>query len=198
MRHSALAAILLVTLALPCAAQHAISAYGGYRGGGSFDENTSPFQSISLKSSVSGAITVDWGIDASRQVQLFASTQSTDLPATGNSPTLPMTVSYLHLGGTNFFEGGVGRGMYVVGGLGVTRFAPGLSGLSAEYRPSMNLGLGYQLPISGPLSLRFELRGYFTLINSSTNLFCSGGCVVSVKGDGFTQAEALVGLSYGF
>ena len=60
----------------------------------------------------------------------------------------------------------------------------------------MNLGLGYQWPLAGPLSLRVELRGYFTLINSSSNLFCSGGCVVAIKGDGLTQAEALVGLSF--
>lgn len=190
--------MLLATLALPCAAQNAITAYGGYRGGGSFDESNTPFQSINLKSSAAGSISFDWAIDPSRQVQLFASYQSTDLPATGATPTLPMTVSYLHLGGTNFFEGAIGRGAYVVGGLGVTRLAPDLSGLSAEIRPSMNLGLGYQLPIGGPLSLRFELRGYFTLINSNTSLFCSGGCVVAVKGDGFAQAEALIGLSIGF
>ena len=85
-----------------------------------------------------------------------------------------MTVSYLHLGGTNYFEGAVGRGAYVVGGLGATRLAPGLSGLSAEFRPSLNLGLGYQWPIAGALSFRAELRGYFTLINSSGGLLSMG------------------------
>jgi hypothetical protein len=47
------------------------------------------------------------------------------------------------------------------------------------------------------LSLRLQLRGYFTLVNSDSRLFCSGGCVVSINGDGLTQAEALVGLSFG-
>ena len=186
------------TLALPCAAQNALTLYGGYRGGGSFQQSTSPFDSISLQSSATGSISLDFGLDAMRQVQVFASYQSTELEATATTPVVPMTVSYLHLGGTNYFEGAVGRGAYVVGGLGVTRLAPGLSGLSAEFRPSLNLGLGYQWPISGALSFRAELRGYFTLINSSSSLFCSGGCVVSIKGDGLTQAEALVGLSYGF
>ena len=198
MRSTHLACAVLASLALPCAAQNALTLYGGYRGGGSFQQSTSPFDSISLQSSATGSISLDFGLDAMRQVQIFASYQSTELEATATTPVVPMTVSYLHLGGTNYFEGAVGRGAYVVGGLGVTRLAPGLSGLSAEFRPSLNLGLGYQWPISGALSLRAELRGYFTLINSSSSLFCSGGCVVAIKGDGLTQAEALVGLSYGF
>jgi hypothetical protein len=198
MRSTHLACAVLAALALPCAAQNALTVYGGYRGGGSFQQDTSPFASISLKSSAAGSISLDFGLDAMRQVQIFASYQSTELEATATTPVVPMTVSYLHLGGTNYFEGAVGRGAYVVGGLGITRLAPGLSGLSAEVRPSLNLGLGYQWPISGALSLRAELRGYFTLVNSDSSLFCSGGCVVSIKGDGLTQAEALVGLSYGF
>jgi hypothetical protein len=62
----------------------------------------------------------------------------------------------------------------------------------------MNLGLGYQWPLAGALSLRMELRGYFTLINSRSSLFCSGGCVVVIKGDSLAQAEALLGLSFAF
>jgi hypothetical protein len=80
----------------------------------------------------------------------------------------------------------------------VTRLAPGLSGLSAEIRPSLNLGLGYQWPITAALSLRTELRGYFTLINSNSSLFCSGGCVIAIKGDGLTQVEGLLGLTLAF
>jgi hypothetical protein len=192
------AALCALATALPAAAQNSISVYGGWRGGGSFQQDTSPFDTLSLKSSATGAISLDFGLDAMRQVQVFASYQSTELEATATTPAVPMTVSYLHLGGTNFFEGAVGRGAYVVGGLGVTRLSPGLSGLSDEYRPSLNLGLGYQWPIAGALSLRAELRGYFTLINSSGGLFCSGGCVVTIKGDGLTQLEGLLGLNLAF
>jgi len=200
MKIPTLAATALCTLvvALPAAAQNSISFYGGYRGGGSFQQDASPFASIGLKSSASGSIALDFGLDAMRQVQVFASYQSTDLEPSATTPTVPLTVSYLHLGGTNYFEGAVGRGAYVVGGIGATRLAPGLSGLSAEIRPSLNLGLGYQWPITGALSLKAELRGYFTLINSNSALFCSGGCVVAIKGDGLTQVEGLLGLSLAF
>jgi hypothetical protein len=200
MKNTALAAAALCALAaaLPAAAQNSITVYGGWRGGGSFQQDTSPFTAIDLKSSASGSIALDFGLDAMRQVQVFASYQSSDLEPSATTPALPMTVSYLHLGGTNYFEAAVGRGAYVVGGLGVTRLSPGLSGLSDEYRPSLNLGLGYQWPITGALSLKAELRGYFTLINSNSALFCSGGCVVAIKGDGLTQVEGLLGLSLAF
>jgi len=29
-------------------------------------------------------------------------------------------------------------------------------------------------------------------------MFCSGGCVVAIKGDGLTQVEGLIGLSLAF
>jgi hypothetical protein len=199
MRTSFIAVLpLMLASALPAAAQNSISVYGGYRGGGSFQQDTSPFDSIGLQSSATGSISLDLGLDAMRQVQIFASYQSTELEASATTPVVPMTVSYLHLGGTNYFEGTVGRGAYVVGGLGVTRLAPGLSGLSAEIRPSLNLGLGYQWPITAALSLRTELRGYFTLVNSNSSLFCSGGCVIAIKGDGLTQVEGLLGLTLAF
>jgi len=182
----------------PCAAQAGFTLYGGYRGGGSFLTDSAPSQTLSLRSGAAGSVALDWAVDPARQVQLFASYQSTDIDASPGTPQLPLTVSYLHLGGTNYFEGAIGRGAYVVGGLGATRLAPGLSGLSAEVFPSLNLGLGYQWPIAGPVSLRMELRGYYTLVNSSSRLFCSGGCLVAIKGDGFTQVEGLLGLNLAF
>ena len=197
-RHT-VACLALFALAGPCAAQGSgLTVYGGYRGGGSFLTEAEPQRSLSLDASAAGSIALDWGVDSARQVQLFASYQSTEIAASVSTPAVPLDVSYLHLGGTNYFEGGIGRGAYVVGGLGATRMAPGLSGLSAEYFPSMNLGLGYQWPIAGPLSLRMEVRGYFTLVGSSSRLFCSGGCVLAIKGDGFTQVEGLLGLNVAF
>jgi hypothetical protein len=65
-------------------------------------------------------------------------------------------------------------------------------------RPSLNLGVGYQLPLAQQLALRFEARGYVTVVNSSAGLFCSGGCVFKIKGDAVTQGEAQLGLSYCF
>ena len=192
------AALLALAATAPAVAQSSLALYGGYRGGGSFEQDSNPYASIDMKSSASGALAFNFAVDAMRQGQVFVSYQSTDLEASSTTPKLPLTVTYLHFGGTNYFEGAIGRGAYVAGGIGATWMSPSLNGLSSEVRPSLNLGLGYEWPITGALSFKAELRGYFTLINSNSSLFCSGGCVVAIKGDGLTQVEGLLGLSLAF
>jgi hypothetical protein len=200
MKPSSLAAAALLTLAAagPAAAQNALAIYGGYRGGGSFEQETSPFATVDMKSSASGALAFSFAVDAMRQGQLFASYQSTDIESSSTTPKVPLSVTYLHFGGTNYFDGAIGRGVYVAGGIGATWLSPSLNGLSSEVRPSLNLGLGVEWPISAALSFKAELRGYFTLIDGNSSMFCSGGCVVQIKGDGLTQVEGLLGLSLAF
>ncbi|MBL8351841.1 MAG: hypothetical protein JNL87_16200 [Burkholderiaceae bacterium] len=198
---------LLIATALAATAapgsDNAVTLYGAWRSGGGFTDSGSQ-QSLDLASSAAGAISLDFALDASRQVQWYVSHQRTEVdlraatkPASAPD-TLPLQLTYLHLGGTNFFEGQRGKGPYVVGGLGLTLFSPGLAGLSNEVRPSMNLGLGWQWPLGSSIALRAEARGYLTLVNSHSGFFCSGGCVVSIQGDTLTQGEVQLGLSFGF
>jgi hypothetical protein len=195
-----LAAALLLSAAM-AQAQSAITVYGGVRGGGSFENADNNDAKIDLDSGPAFSASVDWRLADGRQGQVFYSFQRSALPGStfGQPGDVDVNISYLHLGGRAFFDGGVaGSGGYVVGGLGATWFSPGLSGLSDEIRPSMNIGVGYQWPLAPNIALRTELRTYLTLINSNGGFFCSGGCVVSIRGDGMAQFEGMVGLSFGF
>jgi hypothetical protein len=194
-----LAAALLLGSALPAAAQSSVTVYGGYRGGSGFRQASGSDASIDMRSSAAASVGIEWPYDANRQLQLLASHQSTRLENIGTTPSqMPLRVSYVHLGGLNYFDGPIGRGPYVAGGLGITDLSPRFNGTSSRLRPSMNVGIGYHWPIGPSLALRTELRGYVTLINSSGSFFCSGGCVVSIKGDTLTQVEGMVGLTLGF
>ncbi|MDZ7653940.1 MAG: hypothetical protein U5L03_15975 [Burkholderiaceae bacterium] len=207
-------AVPLAAAAAPAAAQttspeSAFTIYGAYRDGGSFID-ASTDQKLRLDGSAAWAISFDKGLDGSRQLQFYVSYQNTDLgleqsafvtPQPGAAPAsapLPMKVMYFHFGGTNFFDGPIGQGPYLVGGLGATLFLPGRSGYSDELRPSLNLGIGYQVTLGERVALRVETRGYVTLVNSSGGLFCSGGCLFTIKGDAVTQGEVQLGLSYRF
>jgi hypothetical protein len=197
------ATVLALGAAAPACAQRAITLYGGARAGSGFEQATTPSADADLRSSGAVSLAFDWPYDASRQLQLLLSHQRTRLElaptSTPGAPSeLPLSVSYLHLGGLNYFEGQVGQGPYIAGGLGITQFSPRLQGTSSRTRASMNVGLGYHLPLGASLALRTELRGYVTLINSQGSFFCSGGCTVQIKGDTLTQVEAMVGLTLQF
>lgn len=194
-----LAAAAAVLPAPAGAADNDLTLWAGYRTGGGFID-ASTERTLTLNSSAAFAATLDLPYDAARQIRLLVSSQDTDLPlsaATG-AAALPMRVTYLHLGGTNFWEGRAGVGPYVSGGLGVTLFSPSPPGYSSEIGFSFSLGLGYVWALSPTVALRAEARGYVTLINTSGALFCSGGCVVQLRGDAFTQADLQIGLTVRF
>ena len=195
-----LLALLLLLPARPALAQNAVTFYGGYAWGGSFDQQTgNTTGSANLAGSFTGAASIDWALDAARNVQLYASGQRTTLQLAGSTPSsVDMGLYYVHLGGSNFFEGRAGQGAYVAGGLGATVMSPSSAGLGSEVRPSASLAIGYEHALSPSLAVRAELRGYLTLINSSGGIFCSGGCVVTLSGDALVQGAALVGLSLRF
>lgn len=198
---SLLAAAFSLLAALPAAAQNALTLYGGYRGGGSFEQTIGTATTTDdIEGGGAFALSFEWAIDAARNGQIFASGQRTHLQLAPGSAraSVPIDIAYLHLGGTNFFEGQAGHGAYLAGGLGATFMSPRGDGLSSEIRPSMSLALGYEYAFTPTLSLRGEVRGYATLINSSGGFFCSGGCIVAIHGDGMLQAEALLGLSMRF
>ncbi len=187
--------------------ENAVTLYGAYRDGGGFVDATNN-QTLRLEASSAWALSYDKDLDGSRQLQIYLSYQHTGLrldpsavanPPSGTTPApLPIKVIYFHIGGTNFLDGSIGQGPYLVGGLGATLFQPGASGYGDEVRPSLNLGIGYQATLGEHVALRLETRGYVTLVKSSGGLFCSGGCVFKIKADAVAQGEVQLGLSYRF
>ena len=194
---AASAAAMLLTAAAPAAAQYSASLYGGYLGSTGL-ENATTQTDADVKSSGAFLLAVGTDLDGARELQLQFAQQSTTLTPGGGFDPFDLTVRYLHVGGTAFIGGPIGRGPYAVGGIGATFFSPGASGYGSETKPSMNLGFGYQWPITDKVALRAEARGFFTLIDSSGGFLCSGGCVAVIKGDLFTQYGAMLGLTARF
>ncbi len=201
----------------PRAQDNGLTLYGGWRFGGSFQQDdpnapsgTTPTPTVSakLQDRAAYSLALDFGLDAQRQLQLFVSQHHTQLLLAQGSAAgtaLPLRMWTVHVGGTNFFSdtesrrfGQVGHGPYVVGGLGVSYLSPGLDGYVAETRPSMNLGVGWMQPLGRTLALRIEARLFLTLLKGSGSLFCSGGCTLKISGDTLDQTEVLLGLTARF
>ncbi len=171
-----------------------LTLYAGYQFGGSFtDANTG--QSVDLREGGSYAVSLDFPLDASSEFQVFYGHQSTEFtPWSYAGTSSGLRVDYLHIGGTYFPEESV-RGVYVVGGLGVTRMTPDGAGLDPATRLSLNIGVGYLLPLTRSLGVRFEARGLATMLGNNVTIFCSGGCVAHLTGSGVLQGELLLGVS---
>jgi len=188
----ALAAAMLCA-ATPAAAQASVTLFGGYAGTSGIDDATSN-ASADVKNGATFGVAIGVPFDASRELQLLYNQQSTTLTPGGGAAPFDLTIRHLHFGGTVFVDRGVGQGFYAVGGVGVTQFSPGTTGFDNEYKPSINVGFGYYLPLGDRVALLAEARGFFTLVNSSGGFLCSGGCVVVLKSDTVTQVEAKIGL----
>ena len=195
-RFSAMTALMLL-LTEPALAQVSVTAFGGYAVSEGIDNGTSG-ERARVKSGVAFGAAADYDLDASRQLQLFYGQQNTTLDPGGSVARFDFDVRYLHLGGTYFFDGPIGRGPYVVGGLGATHFSPNLNGLRSETKASLNVGFGYLWLFSNNLGVRVEARAFVTLLNDSGGLFCSGGCTVFLSGDSFVQGQAMLGLTARF
>ncbi len=203
--HMALATALLLVASMnhaSAAENRSLTLYTAFRDGGSFRNETTG-RTASIDSSAAYSASLEFPLDANSQFQVFYSYQKSslglDASALGATPVdagFPLQIMYLQLGGTSFVTGEIGHGTYLVGGVGTTLFDPTLAGYDSELRLSANLGLGYQQPLGKHLALRFEARGYFTLINSTGGLFCNGGCTLSIAGDAVAQGELSIGLAF--
>jgi hypothetical protein len=181
--------------------ESSITLYGGGRFGGSVTDSTAN-STIDLKNGSSFGAAVDIGLDPNRQIELFYSQQDTALTSgafSSQSNNDGLTLRNYHLGGTAFIEE-VGRGPYVMGGIGATTATPKSSGLNSATFFSGNVGIGWMVPMGAHVGFRFEARGYGVLLNNNSALFCGGatGCRVAIKGNGLFYGEALAGLSIRF
>lgn len=207
---SCLAGLVLLAgpgAATPARADAGLVVLGGVRAGSGFESANGNEQALRLRSGAAASLAFEWPYDDHRLWQVFAAHQRTRLAVgaavapgagAGTAPEMPLRLTHLHVGGVNYFNGPVGAGPYVTGGLGLTQLTPRLPGTSSKVRASMHLGIGQEWALAKPLALRLELRAHFVAIGSDGAFFCSGGCTVSIRADTLTQVEAAVGLRIGF
>ena len=194
-------AALLLSFTAPAIAQseHGITLYAGYRFGGEFTDVVTdlPWE---FTDGGSFAFSLARGIDPQRQYEFFVSHRNGALKPPGFSAVssnIGLSVTYYHIGG-NFFPDRLGQGAYLAGGLGLTHLNPHEQGLNSETRFSLSLGVGYMISAGKNLGFKLEARGYLTLVDSTSAIFCSGGCIIQVKADSFTQVDVLAGISARF
>ena len=203
--HLVAAALLLSSVLFPGEAGAEwgldITPYVGYAIGGSFTDNATGAD-LDVQEGGSYGLVLDLPDTPETQYELFYGLQRTKVTGGGTfggETLFDLDIHYLHLGGTYLFTGEKVR-PFLSGGLGATHFVPHGSGLDRKTYFSVSLGGGVKIPISGHVGLRFEGRGFMTILPDSTEIFCvsSGGaaCNVKVQGDVLGQVLLMAGITF--
>jgi hypothetical protein len=209
-----LSAPVLCVAAEPAPLAIEVTAFGGFRVGGAFedipddstgttdvDESLAPGPKQKLKDSPFFGLTLNVEQTEDAYYEFSYSRQSTELQ---RDPPFDLTVEYLHLGGLLQFSEPNDRVIpYFALTVGATRFSPEQTGLDSETEFSVGVGGGLKFPITKHFGLRLEGRGYVTFLDSNANVFCASvngtaSCDVRVRGDTFFQAQALLGVTVAF
>ena len=177
----------------------------GYRGGGEFID-TETGQKHTINSSEAYGLIIGFPYQRGEQIEIYYSHQSSDLNSvnieiptvTSSNTDIPLSIDYLHIGGTTPIYDEENLKTFLSGGLGFTYLSPDLSGLQSDLRASFSIGIGLKWPVTKNMALRLETRGLATLFNSNAALFCNGGCSLTVNGSLFFQAEVFAGLAVRF
>jgi hypothetical protein len=200
--------LVVLMFAAPASADNRrfeVMPFGGYRVGGDFDvedEQGVELRSADLDEDVSWGIELAYYRDRNAYYELLFSRQTSQFD--DNDPALggvDLTTDYIQFGGTLLFDSEPWILPYLSLTIGLTRFDA--DGFGSEYKFSGSLGTGLRLPVNDRLSFVAGVRGYGTLIDSDTELFCvsgggQGSCVVRTSGDIFFQGEATVGVALRF
>lgn len=177
-----------------------LTPFASYRVGGQFEEEGGDGEFELNESSAQGII-LNIRVDPNTQWEVLYAHQDTELDTQSlfvSDPILNLDIEYFHFGGTYLFEGENTR-PFVAMTVGLSRFDPRLSDLSAESYFSASIGGGVQLRASKRLGVRIEGRVFTTFIDNDSDIFCrsTGGtnfCTIRVEGTTLTQWEFRAGL----
>lgn len=195
-------AVLVLACAVPAVAQRVeISPMGGYRLGGSFDL-AEQGGIVEVKDSAAFGLHLAVKVAEDGELEALFARQATRLQTDvlfAGEPLFDLTLEMYQLGGNYLFrEDGEALRPYIGVGLGATRLVPEPAGLESETRFSASIAGGLKAYLGSHFGFRFEVRGFFTVLESDSSLFCARVCTVHTSGTDLSQAEIRGGLIFRF
>jgi hypothetical protein len=191
------ALILLLSLLANSTTAVEITPLSGTQGGGVLTHIASG-DTLQLQDTPTHGVIFGWQLNHEQEIELLYSRQQTRLQSNNSaipqSDLFALDIHTLHLGGTVLSETTHQLQGFLSGGLGITRYTPALFAANSETRASLSLGIGAKWMPLKSIGLRLEARGYGSLFNDNTSIFCSGGCTLSVSGDLLSQYAIFAGI----
>jgi opacity protein-like surface antigen len=187
-----------------------ITPYGGYQAGGAFETVTEITDADGtrevrtdrkLRNDSSYGVLLHLIQTTGAYYELSYSKFDTELR--GADP-FDVSVEHFQIGGTlDFAEPEAYVIPYIVLTVGASRFVPDRSDIDDKTAASFSLGFGFKIPLTQHIAIRTEARGYVSLLNGDSDIFCRSSppdavCDIRVKSDYFIQGQGLVGVTIGF
>lgn len=175
-----------------------LTPFGAYRFGGEFKVTGSDVK-LRLDDAPSYGLLMNFRHQGNTQWEILYSRQQTDARnGAADGAALGLDLQVLQGGGTYQGDGDTVR-PYLAATLGGTHIKATSGGSGSDTFFSFSLGVGMQIRPNDRLGLRLEARGYGTLTDSSTNLFCQTGpdqnvCAIRVDGTVLWQLETFAGI----
>jgi len=177
----------------------------GYRAGGEFDEvepESTTEGSVDLDDGTSFGIDLGLYRDSHSFYEILYSRQESGIDSPDAAVgSVDVVTEYLHFGGTLLFPDEHWFVPWLSLTVGVTRLDPD-GGYDSETELSGSIGGGVRMPFNERVSATLGVRGYGTLLDSDTAIFCVGSgdlnCLVRTSGSIFFQGEAFLGLNFRF
>lgn len=195
---------VLLAGAVPAAAQTVeIAPFGGYRFGGSF-ALVDGGRTVEVKESAAFGASLSMRVAEDGELEALFARQHTRLASGGlftSTPLFDLVVETYQFGGNYLLRDEKDRVRPYIGvGLGVTRLLPEPADLENETRFSASFAGGLKAYLGRHFGLRLEVRGFFTVVESDSRVFCDSfsGCFVRTAGAELSQGEVRGGLIFRF
>ncbi len=177
-----------------------ITAFGGYRFGGTFDVQDTD-SSYEWQDASSFGLIWNQAHKDNTEWEVFLAQQDSDAELSGTAmldPNVSVETTTLQIGGTYLWEGTKAH-RYLVATIGGTHIKADSRDSESDTFLSGSIGLGVKVAPTSRIGLRLEARWHLVLTNNSTDLFCQTGpdlniCAVKTEGDLFNQVETFAGV----
>ena len=175
-----------------------LAPFAAYRVGGSL-QNSQTGESYGIKEALSYGGVLEVALGPANRLWVLFSYQDTEIDTLG-AGGIPMTLSYLQVGGSRDM---VSRGTarpFVAGALGFAMANADGTRVESETKFALSAALGLKTPPNSRLTVRGEVRGYLAFVGDqeAAGICGGGGCNIAFSSGALFQGEFVLGLGLRF
>ena len=203
-------ALAMPTISIAQESRFELTPFAGARFGGTFESELASVEPVEyeMEDSASFGLILNWRHRTNTQWEILYSQQASEAlyfgpdDPNGPDPVVDVDIHVLQLGGTYLFEGQ--RAIpYIAATFGGTHIRTDSTETRDDTFFSGSIGVGVKLLPASNIGIRLEARGYGTLLDGDSRIFCSTGpdantCAVQLSGNLLSQFEVFAGVTFRF